>query len=229
MKLVIPEAEPFLIGRQPMQSTVPSIGQTGNAQYGRLFNPIRNQWNFYSDVSTYDPESVDRVETIIEMQGFNEEDARYLRLFGIGSQDNFNSALKFIENRRQNYDVLNRSTGLNLFLTDPSLHASIVIPYAGVNASMRLGKSLDALGATSGLRQYVRARQLMRGKELTTKDLATIGALDAAVVDGSITLTEALTEISEGKDPATELGNAALYTMGTTAVGGLLGYGIGTA
>ena len=229
MKLVIPEAEPFLIGRQPMQSTVPSIGQTGNAQYGRLFNPIRNQWNFYSDVSTYDPESVDRVETIIEMQGFNEEDARYLRLFGIGSQDNFNAALKFIENRQQNYDVLNRSTGLNLFVTDPSLHASILIPYAGVNASLRLGKSLNALGATSGLRQYVRAKNLMRGKDLTTKDIAKIGALDAAVVDGSITLTEALTEISEGEDPATELGNAALYTMGTTAVGGLLGYGIGTA
>jgi hypothetical protein len=229
MKIVVPEAEPFNVGRQPVQSTVPTLGQTGNAQYGRLFNPIKNQLNFYSRASTYDPESIDRVETIIEKQGLNEEDARYLRLFGIGSQDNFTSALEFIQKRRDNYSVLNRSTGLNLFLTDPSLHASIAIPYGGVAASLHLGKGLNALGSTSGLRQAARARQLMRGKDLTAKDLSKIGALDAAIVDGSITLTEALTEISEGEDPATEIGNAALYTMGTAAVGGLLGFGIGTA
>lgn len=227
MKITVPEARPFNIGRQPMQSTVPTIGQTGNAQYGRIFNPIKNQLNFYSRISTYDPESIDRVETVIEKQGFNEEDARYLRLFGIGSQDNFISALEFIQKRRDNYSVLNRSTGLNLFLTDPSLHASIAIPYGGVAASLHLG--LNALGFQGSVRQIARAKQLMQGKNLTAQNLAKIGALDAAVVDGSITLTEALTEISEGKDPIAEIGDAALYTMGTAAVGGLLGYGIGAA
>jgi len=229
MKITVPEARPFNIGRQPMQSTVPTIGQTGNAQYGRIFNPIKNQLNFYSRISTYDPESIDRVETVIEKQGFNEEDARYLRLFGIGSQDNFISALEFIQKRRDNYSVLNRSTGLNLFLTDPSLHASIAIPYGGVAASLHLGKGLNALGFQGSVRQIARAKQLMQGKNLTAQNLAKIGALDAAVVDGSITLTEALTEISEGKDPIAEIGDAALYTMGTAAVGGLLGYGIGAA
>ena len=229
MKITVPEARPFNIGRQPMQSTVPTIGQTGNAQYGRIFNPIKNQLNFYSRISTYDPESIDRVETVIEKQGFNEEDARYLRLFGIGSQDNFISALEFIQKRRDNYSVLNRSTGLNLFLTDPSLHASIAIPYGGVAASLHLGKGLNALGFQGSVRQIARAKQLMQGKNLTAQNLAKIGALDAAVVDGGITLTEALTEINEGKDPITEIGDAALYTMGTAAVGGLLGYGIGAA
>ena len=229
MKITVPEARPFNIGRQPMQSTVPTIGQTGNAQYGRIFNPIKNQLNFYSRISTYDPESIDRVETVIEKQGFNEEDARYLCLFGIGSQDNFISALEFIQKRRDNYSVLNRSTGLNLFLTDPSLHASIAIPYGGVAASLHLGKGLNALGFQGSVRQIARAKQLMQGKNLTAQNLAKIGALDAAVVDGSITLTEALTEISEGKDPIAEIGDAALYTMGTAAVGGLLGYGIGAA
>ena len=229
MKITVPEARPFNIGRQPMQSTVPTIGQTGNAQYGRIFNPIKNQLNFYSRISTYDPESIDRVETVIEKQGFNEEDARYLRLFGIGSQDNFISALEFIQKRRDNYSVLNRSTGLNLFLTDPSLHASIAIPYGGVAASLHLGKGLNALGFQGSVRQIARAKQLMQGKNLTAQNLVKIGALDAAVVDGSITLTEALTEISEGKDPIAEIGDAALYTMGTAAVGGLLGYGIGAA
>jgi len=229
MKITVPEARPFNIGRQPMQSTVPTVGQTGNAQYGRIFNPIKNQLNFYSRISTYDPESIDRVETVIEKQGFNEEDARYLRLFGIGSQDNFLSALEFIKNRNDNQSILNRSTGLNLFLTDPSFHASIAIPYGGVAASLHLGKGLNALGFQGSVRQIARAKQLMRGENLTAQNLAKIGALDAAVVDGSITLIEALTEISEGKDPIAEIGDAALYTMGATAVGGLLGYGIGAA
>ena len=238
MKLTIPEAEPFNIGRQPVQSTVPSIGQTGNAQYGRLFNPIINQLNFYSRATTYDPESIDRVESIIETQGFTGDDARYLRTFGVGSQDNFNAALKFIQNRRDNYSVLNRSTGLNLFLTDPSLHASVVIPYAAIGTSKYLGQAFNRLNFNipisgskafkSPLRQAVRARQLMRGENLTASQLAKVGALDAALVDGSITLTEALTEISGGADPLDEIGNAALITMGTTAVGGLLGFGLGS-
>jgi len=229
MRIVVPETRPFNVGRQPVQSTVPTLGQTGNAQYGRIFNPIKNQLNFYSRISTYDPESIDRVETVIKKQGFNEEDARYLRLFGIGSQDNFLSALEFIKNRNDNQSILNRSTGLNLFLTDPSFHASIAIPYGGVAASLHLGKGLNALGFQGSVRQIARAKQLMRGENLTAQNLAKIGALDAAVVDGSITLIEALTEISEGKDPIAEIGDAALYTMGATAVGGLLGYGIGAA
>ena len=239
MKLTIPDAEPFAIGRQPVQSTVPSIGQTGNAQYGRLFNPIINQLNFYGGASTYDPESIDRVESIIERQGITGDDARYLRTFGIGSQDNFNAALEFIKNKQNNYSILNRSTGLNLFLTDPSLHASVVIPYAAIGSSKYIGQAFNQLNFNipalrtqafkSPLRQVVRARQLMRGKNLTAAELAKIGALDAALVDGSITLTEALSEISGGADPMDEIGNAALITMGTTAVGGLLGFGLGSA
>ena len=104
--------------------------------------------------------------------------------------------------------------------------------------------------SSSALRQAVQAQEILRrgktririGKKgefddaitgvetvYNAKTLAKLGALDAAVVDGSVSLTEAMTQISEGKDPIEEIANAALYTSASTAIGSMIGYGIGSA
>lgn len=75
----------------------------------------------------------------------------------------------------------------------------------------------------------VSAQTLMTGRRYTATELAKIGALDAAVIDGSISLTTALNEIGFDEDPADALTNAALYTLGMTAMGGVAGYGLGAA
>jgi len=73
------------------------------------------------------------------------------------------------------------------------------------------------------------AAAIMRGEGIgsSAAQIARLGALDAAVVDGSISLTQALNEIGVGGDPVEEIGNAALLTLASTAIGGSLGYGIG--
>jgi|TARA_R100001463_G_scaffold5943_4_gene19938 hypothetical protein len=242
MEITVPKALPFNTGGRLPKTEAPTLGETGNAQYGKIFNPIKNQLNFYTRTSTYDPDSQERIEDFIKVNELNENDARYLRSFGIGSPENFSAALKFIENRRKNYSVLNRSTGLNLFVTDPSLHVSLGIPAGGILASKYLKSTLANVSqaaslaersyfaypkhASSILQDAARAKLILRNAPV---DLAKLGALDAAVVEGSISLTDALSEISEGEDPVEELTNAALWTMGSTAIGGTLGYTLGLA
>ena len=242
MEITVPKALPFNTGGRLPTREAPTLGETGNAQYGKIFNPIVNQLNFYTRTSTYDPDSQERIEDFIKGNELNENDARYLRSFGIGSSENFSAALKFIENRRKNQSVLNRSTGLNLFVTDPSLHVSLGIPAGGILASKYLKSTLAnvsqsiSLGerayfaypkhASSVLQDAARARFVLRNAPV---DLAKLGALDAAVVEGSLSLTEALTEISGGEDPVEELTNAGLWTIGSTAIGGALGYTLGLA
>lgn len=232
MRITVPEAREFQSGRTLSDRTV-SFGATLSAQYGRIFDPVTSQLSYYSGTQTeYDPDSIERVESYIQMNGLSDQDARYLRIYGLGSQENFQAALEFTGRDAERRDVLERSSGVNLFLSDPALHASFAIPYAGVSSSMFLGRALNALPVANrvgALRQVVRAQQLMRGEAITAESLAKIGALEAAVVDGSISLTQALSEISAGADPADELGNAALLTLGTTALGATLGYGLGAA
>jgi hypothetical protein len=279
MKINVPERRSF-----PTDPTLPyvqpSLGQTGNAQYGRVFSPIANSLRFYTSGGEYDADSIANAQEYVNSRNdLSDAEQRRILTFGIGSQDNLAHEINFIEAQRNRQDVISRSSGLNIFITHPSLHFSLAIPYLGVSAASRLGTALRnvqgsravagigprltaqaearfgpdlaqvARFAPERLREIrgigparaaaaeeafvqpvsmaVSARQLMRGTPLTATQLARIGALDAAVIDGSMSLTEALTEIGMGEDPVDELTNAALLTTGTTIFGGALGYGFG--
>ena len=75
----------------------------------------------------------------------------------------------------------------------------------------------------------VSAQQLISKRSYTAAEMSKIVALDAAVIDGSVSLTEALNQISFGEEADDAILNAAAYTAATTAFGGLLGYGMGAA
>jgi hypothetical protein len=232
MRITVPEAREFQLGRTPSDRTVP-FGATLGAQYGRVFDPVFSQLSYYTGTPTeYDPDSIERVESYIQMNGLSDRDARYLRIYGLGSQENFQAALEFNKRDAERRDVLDRSTGLNLFVSDPAIHVSFFVPPILKGSSALLGRALNALpmaNRVGALRQVVRAQQLMRGEAITAKSLAKLGGLEAAVVDGSMSLTQALSEISVGADPVDELTNAALLTAGMTAFGATLGYGFGAA
>jgi hypothetical protein len=98
------------------------------------------------------------------------------------------------------------------------------IPYVGAARSEAAAEAFSR-----PVSMAVSAQALISRRNYSASELAKIAALDAAVVDGSLSLVSALNEISFGEDVAETLTNAALYTAGVTAFGGLLGYGLGAA
>lgn len=276
MELTSPSLRPFDL---EYGSVDRSIGQTGNAQYGNVFNPIVNQLGFYTGEG-FDPTVSEDIETYIKDNDIGSDDAKYLRQFGVGSQENFDNAVRFVKQRSLNRDIIENSSGLGLFITDPAVHASLFLPLGGVRASMYLGRGLDRLAVSQApktakqltrrarntfgadlpgvatfaperllevpyigpkrlplvqealgrpVSMAVSAQTLMTGRRYTAAELAKIGALDAAVVDGSLSLIDALNQISYGEDPVEQLQNAAIMTGMTTAAGGLFGYAVGGA
>lgn len=279
MKINVPQPQTVQIN-PVLPDVTPTFGQTGNAQYGRIFDPIAESLRFYTKNSDYDADSIENAQTYVNSRpDLSQSEARRILTFGIGSPDNLANEIKFIEDQRKRQSTITRSSGVNRFFSDPSLHFSIAIPYAGVGASLSLGKALNniqrasrAAGIGPRLTQAARrefgddlsfiaqtqpelltlakgigpkravaaemafskpatmaanASSLMRGQSLTAAQIGKLGALDAAVIDGSMSLTEALTEIGMGGDPVDELTNAALLTTGTTLFGGALGYSFG--
>ena len=79
------------------------------------------------------------------------------------------------------------------------------------------------------LRQIVAAKRKTTGKRLTASEIGKLGALDAAITEGTISLTDALNEVGISDDPVDALVNAGLVTAASTAIGGALGYGLGAA
>ena len=280
MRINVPNPIPFA-DQAPLPNVTATLGQTRNAQYGSVFSPIAESLRFYTSSGEYDPTILSYAQDYIDSRGdLSDQERRRLYTFGVGNRDNLAHEINFVERQREFQDVIVRSTGLNLFVTDPALHFSLAIPFLGVSATARLGTSLSNLQrarsvagigprlteratATFGddlasvarfaperlteipgigptraraaetafqhpVSMAVSASNLMRGTRLTPTQFAKIGALDAAVVDGSISLTQALTEIGMGADPVDELTNAALLTTGTTLIGGALGYGFGS-
>ena len=292
-ELKVPLPKEYPTGPRPPADVSVSLGQTLGAQYSNIFSPISEGLSFYGDnQATYDPDSIQNVEDLIKEFGFEGTDASYLRTYGIGSQENLQAALSYIDKRGENREVLAQSSGAALFVTDPSLLASVAIPYFGIAITGRSASLVNSLSSSSALNQALKAREVLRGGAsiddviyrasqgaktsldgprvakskvkydtnaeefirlsdgsalrvgkkgsfddgiynaqtvYNAKTLAKLGALDAAVVDGSVSLTEAMTQISEGKDPIEEIANAALYTSASTAIGSMLGYGIGSA
>lgn len=280
MRINVPDPVPF--NTDPtLPSVTPTLGQTGNAQYGRIFSPIPNSLRFYTSEGEYNPNALAEAQDYVGSRSdLTDQERRRILTFGVGSEDNLAYEINFLEAQRERESVIARSTGLNLFVTDPALHFSLAIPYLSVNATARLGTALSNLqrarpvagigprlteratarfgddlasiarfaperlteipgiGPTRAraaemsfqqpVSMAVSASNLMRGTTLTPAQFAKIGALDAAVIDGSLSLTEALTEIGVGGDPVDELTNAALLTTGTTLIGGALGYGFGS-
>lgn len=280
MKINVPQRRPF--DTDPALPFVePTLGQTANAQYGRVFDPISESLRFYTSPGEYDPETLAASQDYANSRtDLTDAERRRILTFGVGSQDNLAYEIQFLEDQRNRQNTISRSSGLNLFITDPSLHFSLAIPYLAVNATTRLGTALTNVQgsrAVAGIGPRLRtsaeatfgddlasvarfaperlteirgigptraaaaemsfmqpvtmaanAARIMRGENLTAAQFARIGALDAAVVDGSLSLTEALTEIGLGGDPVDELTNAALLTTGSTLVGGALGYGFGS-
>ena len=258
MEIIVPEPEKFDFKRRRVSTTTSTLGENLKAQYGNIINPIISQNEFYSGAGgeeVYDQNSISRVEDYINDNGIVGPEADELRAFGIGSLENFQSTLRSIEEKQKNLENLSRASTLNLIVSDPALHVSLLIPYAGMSAANKFAGALRASASRSTalrnqstfqeftqgrasfsdpryldvrlFRDFVSAKQTMSSKKFSVAQLARIGALDAGVVDGSINLTLALTEISEGQDPLDAMANAALYTAGATAIGGLMGYGVG--
>lgn len=261
MDITVPAAQPLQSGRVKATSVTPSLGQTGNAQFTKFLNqPFTELNSFTSTLDVYDPDSISRVEDYINKNPMSTESQRFLRRNGIGSEQNFNAALQSIAKTSNASDVLSRSTGLNLMISDAANIASLAIPMfgfaalkaaRGINMASTQGRMLlrdlaqDAaqfpatrvkpVGADLSpnnvniLRQIVTSKKKLSREPLTAGEVAKIGALDAAIADGSINLTEALTQLGISDKPEDVLVNAALVTAASSAIGGAVGYGLGAA
>jgi len=249
-ELNVPPFKDYKTNPLPPADLKVSTGSTLGSQYGNIFNPIGEGLSFYGgSQSPYDSQSIQNVEDLIKESNFSKDDAIYLRTYGIGSNDNLQAALSYVRKRSETREVLAQSSGASLFLTDPSLLASVFIPYFGVAALGRTRSLLNNLTSSSALSQAVSAKEILRigptrvrvgqlgqfddaitgvANSYDAKGLAKLGALDAAVVDGSVSTIQAMTEISEGKDPIQQIASAALFTAASTAVGGMMGYGFGS-
>jgi hypothetical protein len=273
MRINVPQPRPIQVN-PVLPDVTPSLGQTGNAQYGRVFNPIMQSLSFYTSDGNYDAESISNAQAYVDSRpDLTDSEARRILVFGIGNPDNLANEIDFIERQRETQSVIARSSGVNLFVTDPTLHFSLAIPSIGVNAALRFGTAMQNVQRAASFSQIARsearlgfsqaadrmtvrgslatrqgpmmpetsplagfeapatmaanAASLMRGEALTASQFARLGALDAAVVDGSMSLTQALNEIGMGGDPVDELTNAALLTVGTSIFASGLGYGLG--
>ena len=229
MKITVPDPKPFAIGRVPFGGVTPTLGQTGNAQYSRTFGPVIEGNKFYTSQSEYDPDSVDRVERYIEQNGMSDRDARYLRAYGIGSEDNFYSAVDHLKKQRQDEDVLGRSSGLNFFLTDPAVHLSLAIPYSVAASVAGINRAMFAapMSRISYPRELLTAKQIMRGEATSAEQLAKIGAIEGALVDGSLTMSQALSEVGISDNESEDFLNASILAGGMSLMGGALGYTLG--
>lgn len=140
-QIILPE------GQQEVDRYPTTFGDTLSAQFGRTFGPALNELNFYTSKSDYDPESLNRVESYIKQNGVVGADAHYLRSFGIGSLDNFQSAVSHLARQREVRNDLDASTGANLFVTDLGTLVSLAVPVAGFAATKGLTFALNALGS----------------------------------------------------------------------------------
>ena len=88
MKIIVPEAKPFDIEPISADLPTPSYGQTLKAQAEKVVNPVAEGLKFYTGEEDYDSNSIDRIERFIETQSFSDRHKRYLRSYGVGSEDN---------------------------------------------------------------------------------------------------------------------------------------------
>jgi hypothetical protein len=155
MKINVPERRSFTTD-PTLPYVQPSLGQTGNAQYGRVFSPVANSLRFYTSGGEYDADSIANAQEYVNSRNdLSDAEQRRILTFGIGSQDNLAHEINFIEAQRNRQDVISRSSGLNIFITHPSLHFSLAIPYLGVSAASRLGTALrNVQGSRSGRRHW---------------------------------------------------------------------------
>lgn len=213
----------------PKERQSPTLGETFKSNWSKTFSPIVEQNKFFTETEIYDPDSVDRVETFIVDNDLNRQEQQYLRMFGIGNTKNFFSAVEYIKKQKINKDILNRSSGGALMISDPSVALSIFVPVAGVHFSKALGTAMFKAGNKNAVKQIANANSLIKGKKLTRKEITKISALDGAVSSGSISFTDALTEIGlDTEDASSAVFTATLSTMADTLIGGAFGYGLGT-
>lgn len=219
----------------PPENLNPSLTDTFRSQWGSLISPIASQLNFYTSDSGFNPAISTQVEDYIQRKGLGKDDANYLRSFGIGSEENFAYAVSFINSRRYNKEVITNSSGLALFVTDPTIGVSLALPFVGIaaaTATLRATSAASALiaaGDASVGARYLRAYYNAKGMNpaFGNTSLTILAAAEAAVVDGSVNLTQSLTNISNGEDPVLSLQNAIITTAASTLIGGALGYGLG--
>ena len=163
-ELKVPPPKEYPSGPRPPADVSVSLGQTLGAQYSNIFSPISEGLSFYGgNQATYDPDSIQNVEDLIKEFGFEGTDASYLRTYGIGSQENLQAALSYIDKRGENREVLAQSSGAALFVTDPSLLASVAIPYFGIAITGRSASLVNSLSSSSALNQALKAREVLRG------------------------------------------------------------------
>ena len=214
--------------RLPLERRNPTLGETFKSNWTRVISPIIEQNKFYMQ-KEYDENSLERVNTHIKNNDLSVSEEEHLKLFGIGSPERFVDAVKHIKNQRIRNDILNRSSGGALIFTDPSIALSFGIPMVGVKLSSLVGKALYQTGNKNAVRQIANAKSLMDGTKYTRKEIAKITALDTAVIDGSLNLADALTQIGISPEDSTSiLTRATLSTMADTTIGGAFGYTLGT-
>ena len=256
------------------------IGQTFNAQWGRLIGPIAEGNQYWMDLPEFNEEGIRLVEDAIEGGNFTASEQRHLRLYGTGGQEYLEDAIQYINSQRSYQQTLDRSTGLNLFLTDPATGVSMAIPFGGI-ATLRGIRTIRALRSTTArvpgvgprlteravsrfgddlrdvsvfaperlteipmvgqrrspliermfsrpVTQALEAQMMMNGTRPTAAQIARAGALDGAVVDGTVSITQALEDITgRDVDPDVAIMNATLLTASSTILGGVIGAGIG--
>ena len=124
------------------------IGQTFNAQWGRLIGPIAEGNQYWMDLPEFNEEGIRLVEDAIEGGNFTASEQRHLRLYGTGGQEYLEDAIQYLNSQRSYQQTLDRSTGLNLFLTDPATGVSMAIPFGGI-ATLRGIRTIRALRSTT--------------------------------------------------------------------------------
>ena len=219
MDIKVPPAKPFVSQKGQNADVRPTLGQTTNALWGDVFNPIATELQTYTR-NDFEPDSVDRVESYIERNPMSNEDARFLRRNGIGSEVNFNATLNSLSRTNQYKETIARSSTANVMIGHPTTAASILIPFAGSIGFKGLQAGLTKAPAFEGAVQAA-------ARPITASRIAKIGAIDAGVTELAYQAPSTLSAIGISDDPSQELRDAALVSAAAPLLGATVGYGLG--
>ncbi len=210
----------------PVEGGKSTLSSTFDAQVRKTFSPVGAGLGFYMSSGTYNPNGVQDVEDYIKANNLNPSDRRYMRSFGIGTEENFSSAIKFIDTRNTDAETLDNATGVNLFFTDIPTLTSVAL----------MGAGFAARSATAALRLNSSRTGLSFGQTLTRTPAGTaarLGALETGVVETGIESLNVLSAAVSDGEALNAAENAALnITMATTlglVAGGAIGGALGKA
>ena len=195
----------------------PTLADTAAARFNN--GAYRATLNFTDELrgSSYDPNF--DIEKYIEKNGYSGALANFLRVRGSASKLDADRQLdRWTNTYAPAQRTLRDSSALNRLGTDPVFLTSVLWPFA------MPARAMKTLNAGARLRQQNLAREVLGKQPLS---FAEIGMLEGAVIDGSITMSNALRNMEEGADPDDELLRAGILTATSIAAGGVVGKGYG--